>query len=175
LEAPFCSGTGWEESGKGEEAHHGVNSERKWLGMAASRGGGKLRRRFSARSRLGAEPRGERGKMGERFARGGVLQATEARGKEGIVGTGALAWVVSNRERETRGRGRLEEGGGPDGWAPPVSRQRERGGREGSQLGQAQEGGRGMRCFGPKWPKRGKERKVSPFYFPNKFFKPFSK
>ena len=122
------------------------------------------------------QSRGVRGgKWGERFARGGVLQATEARGKEGIVGAGALAWVVSNRERETRGRGRLEEGGGPDGWAPPVSRQRERGGREGSQLGQAQEGGRGMRCFGPKWPKRGKERKVSPFYFPNKFSKLFSK
>ena len=77
---------------------------------------------------------------------------------------------------ERLGAERLAEGGGPDGWAPPV-RQGERGGREGSRLGQAQEGGAGRAGLpGHKAEKKeGEERKTFPFYFPNKISKLFSK
>ena len=54
-------------------------------------------------------------------AHGGGYSPTkaEARGMErGGSGVGA-AWQF--RAREIIGGGRLEVGGGPDGWAPPVS------------------------------------------------------
>jgi hypothetical protein len=98
-----------------------------------------------------------------------------AGGKEESWGSGARisAWEVpTERERGSRGW-RLEVGGGPDGWAPPVSHQQERGRR----LGQAQEGEGGARGFWAKMAERRgeEERKAFHFYFPNKIFKLFSK
>jgi len=162
LEAPFCSGTRPEESGKGEEAHHGANSERKWLGMAASRGGGKLRRRFSARSRLGAEPRGERGKMGRevRTRRGGVSSSDRSAGEGGDRGRGGFGLGGGCRERR-EGGGSLEgkeltsgphlpahererEGKGGNWPAGPGPRREERGGGVGPK---GREGKRGKGKF----------------------------
>ena len=60
----------------------------------------------SLRARGWEQSRGERGgKWGERFARGGggFLQATEARGKEGIVGAGASAWEAVAEKGEKEG------------------------------------------------------------------------
>jgi hypothetical protein len=78
----------------------------------------------------------------------------ETRGEEN-VGAGAALAVAA--EREEFGSDDFGGGDEPDGWAPPVSRQRE---REGEPAG--------PRGFGPKWPKRGRGREI-PFYFSNKF------
>ena len=92
-----------EREGRERKLTTALNRSETGSGWKLHAAGEEFRRRFSARSRLGAEPRGERGKWGEvrRLAReaGGVLQATEARRKEGIVGAEASAWEVSNRER----------------------------------------------------------------------------
>ena len=97
----------------------------------------------------------------------------EARGMErGGSGVGA-AWRF--RAREIIGGGRLEVGGGPDGWAPPVSHQGEKGGREGigwlAGLGPES----GTRAQGGVGPKGRMERKGKgiPFYFSNNFSNSF--
>jgi hypothetical protein len=76
----------------------------------------------------------------------------------------------SSGEREREAGGGLGEGDGPDRWAPPVSRQRERRkGEEGAGWAAAQEGGAG---FGPKWPKRrkGEREKLFSFLFSKQNF-----
>ena len=62
---------------------------------------------------------------------------TEARGRGERGSEGSAPTVLAERGRI--GGGRLEEEEGPDGWAPPVSRQRERGKgeRPADWLGQA--------------------------------------
>ena len=90
----------------GEEEGGGTRSPRRRTGAETARNDGFARRAANSgngflRTREWEQSRGERGKKwGEvrRLARGGVLQATEARGKEGIVGAG-FGLVVSNRER----------------------------------------------------------------------------
>ena len=84
----------------------------------------------------------------------------EARAERRVVGErGRLGLRFQQGEREGAGRRLVEEG--PDGWAPPVSRQRERGGEGGSWLGQAQEKeGEAWagRFLGPKAEKGGRGR-----------------
>jgi len=68
----------------------------------------------------------------------GALHFKPIRGGEGeIVGAGCGFVGSAEREREAGRRFGGEEG--PDGWAPPISRQRERErrGKGGSRLGQA--------------------------------------
>jgi hypothetical protein len=124
--APFREKNRRGGSGRGEEAHNGANSERKRLGTATYAWSTKNfpATVFSALSRMGAEAR--RGKNGERKTRARGLPPLEAetRGKLENVGAGLRPGRLLLRER-IRER-RLEEGGGPDGWAPPVSRQREK-------------------------------------------------
>ena len=91
------------------------------------------------------------------------------RGESGFDG-------FSNRARERVGGGRVEVGGGPDGWTPPVSRQGERGGREGIGWARPKKEKGGALVLGQNGREKGREeRKAFPFYFPNKIFKLFSK
>ena len=100
------------------------------------------RRRFlCARSRLGAEARrGELRRRRRRAALCPLLIRARSRGED--RGRGGAASAVSGREEIEATVG---EGDEPDGWAPPVSRQRERGSRLGrgvlGQNGRKKEGG----------------------------------
>jgi len=99
---------------------------------------------------------------GEKARAWGAIQLeAEARGGEN-VGAGASAWAVSNRGRGSGWRfGGMDE---PDGWAPPVSRQRERRGMEGEAAGLwPRKGARGT-VLGQNGRKEGGgERKLFPF------------
>jgi len=99
------------------------------------------RRRFlCARSRLGAEARrGELRRRRRRAALCPLLIRARSRGED--RGRGGAASAVSGREEIEATVG---EGDEPDGWAPPVSRQRERGGREGEPAGPGPRRGRGV-------------------------------
>jgi hypothetical protein len=124
--APFREKNRRGGSGRGEEAHHGAKSQRKRLGTAAyARPTKNFRRRFSLRFHGWEQKRGG-GKMGRgRLGRADSLHLKPRRGGswrtwERGLRPGRLLLRERIRER------RLEEGGGPDGWAPPVSRQREK-------------------------------------------------
>ena len=164
----------------GREREGRGSSPRCQIGAKTARDGGFARRAensgdgFSLRAGGWEQRRGE-GEVGEENRSGARRWLsnlkTEARGGESWA-RGLRPGRFQPRERDSGAR-RLEEGGGSDGWAPPISRQRERGGREGSRLGQAQEGGRGARGFGPNGRKGGKgerEKFFLFFYFPPKFF-----
>jgi len=112
-----------------ERAHHDEEREQRRLGTAASRG-----RRTTPAMVLHSRSRGnegeERGKNEEGRGAGarGLFKNPLRRGGGGERGSGGFGLAVSGREREREERGRrLEEEERPDGWVPPVSRQRERG------------------------------------------------
>ena len=105
--------------------------------------------------------------MGEgerKLGRTGAIQLKDrgAGGIEGIVGAG----LRPGRLAERGAGASVGEGERPDGWAPPVSRERER--ERGSRLSRGVLGQNGRKG------ERGREKSFS-FLFSNKFFKLFSK
>ena len=147
--------------------------------MEASRGGRRTPTTVLSALAVGSRAEGREGENGERKTRARGLPPLEAETRGGgaeNVGAGESGFG-GFQTGERLGTERLEEGGGPNGWAPPVSCQGEKGGREGSRLGQAQEGGVGRAgLLGHKAEKKeGEERKTFSFYFPNKISKLFPK
>jgi len=165
LETPFCSGTGWGESGKGEEAHHGANSERKRLGTAVSRGGRKTPATVSLCACTDGSRSEERG-TGEEKETCGSQPTTYPGAGRGELGSGLRLGRSAERERDSGAT--VGEGDEPDGWAPPVSRQRGRGGRGEIGWAAAQEGARGLGQNGRK-EGRGREKAFS-FLFSKQIF-----
>ena len=105
--------------------------------------------------------------------RGGSPLEAKARGEEWEnVEAEASAWAVPGREREAGRRFGGEEG--RDGWAPPVSRERERGKGEPASWAwpKRKKGGRGG--FGPKGRIEGRGERKIPFSFFKRIFNAFS-
>jgi len=145
LETPFCSGIGWGESGKGEEAHHDANSERKRLRTEASRGGRGVPAAVSLCARTEGSRNEKRGTGEEEEARGSLCPLLIRARSRGVDrgGSGGGFCGFQPRARGNRASS-FGEGDEPDEWAPPVSRQRERGGREGEPAGPWPRKGRGV-------------------------------
>ena len=122
------------ENGTGKKrevvrAHHDEERELRRLETTASRGGRQTPAAVSLRKAERSEDREkENGKGGKKArAHGGFLQLKPRRGGGNVGGAG---WArpggsFQPGESEGVGGGRLEVGGGPDGWTPPVCRQGE--------------------------------------------------
>jgi len=153
---------GREESGRGEQAHQSDETWQKGFQLE--------RRRGAALEAPTAVPCGftdeNRGEMGRGRRRAALpTNYPSARGERRLWARGGRLGGMNRGRGGTRG-GRLEEGEGPDGWAPPsASREREREGGAG-QLGCGPGRGEGCGGFGPKWPKRSKRGEIPfPFIF----------
>jgi len=91
-----------EREGRERKLTTALNQSETGSGRKLHAAGEELRRRFSARSRLGAEPREERGKMGRgRLGRADSLHLKPRRGGAENVGAGRAASAVSKRERDS--------------------------------------------------------------------------